>query len=199
MNIYLEIFGYIGTALVLLSMMMTSLVKLRWLNSAGSLISMIYAYCNNTWPVVLLNLGLLVINIVQLVRLYQVKVIFDHINLSPEDRSLHYFLSHYEKDIKMFFPEFIPEVTPDSIVYMVYRNADPVGVLIGSRQGKELTVTLDYATPQYRDCSVAGYLFRKLKEEGVVRLLTASETPGHYGYLQKMGFVRQDGLWVKNL
>jgi hypothetical protein len=74
MNIYLEIFGYIGTALVLLSMMMTSVAKLRWINMAGSLISMIYAAICGAMPVVLLNLGLIVINIVQLIRLYRGKI-----------------------------------------------------------------------------------------------------------------------------
>ncbi|MBE6924238.1 MAG: hypothetical protein E7466_03225 [Ruminococcaceae bacterium] len=69
MNIFLEVFGYIGTALVLLSMMMTSVVKLRIVNMAGSLISMIYAAICQTWPVVILNLGLIIINSVQLVRM----------------------------------------------------------------------------------------------------------------------------------
>jgi hypothetical protein len=69
MNIYLEIFGYIGTALVLLSMMMTSVVKLRLINMAGSLISMIYAVICGTWPVVLLNFGLILINGTQLLRM----------------------------------------------------------------------------------------------------------------------------------
>ena len=69
MNIYLELFGYLGTALVLLSMMMTSVVKLRIINMTGSVISSIYAALSNTWPVVLLNLGLIIINTVQLLRL----------------------------------------------------------------------------------------------------------------------------------
>ena len=69
MNIYLELFGYLGTALVLLSMMMTSLVRLRWLNLSGSVVSMIYAFACRTWPVFVLNLCLTVINAVQLIRL----------------------------------------------------------------------------------------------------------------------------------
>ncbi len=68
MNIYLEIFGYLGTALVMLSMMMTSMKRLRIFNMAGSVISAIYAIAMNTWPVVLLNLGLILINLFQLVR-----------------------------------------------------------------------------------------------------------------------------------
>lgn len=69
MNIYLEIFGYIGTALILLSMMMTSVEKLRWINMTGSLISMIYSIICGAWPVVWLNFGLIVIHIVQLIQL----------------------------------------------------------------------------------------------------------------------------------
>lgn len=68
MNIYLEIFGYIGTALVLLSMMMTSINTLRYVNMAGALISIIYAFLSNAWPVVFLNLGTIVINMAQLIR-----------------------------------------------------------------------------------------------------------------------------------
>lgn len=71
MNIYLEIFGYIGTGLLLLSMAMTKLTTLRIMNISGSVISVIYAVLCNTWPVVFLNLGMIIINVIQLVRLYR--------------------------------------------------------------------------------------------------------------------------------
>ena len=64
----LELFGYLGTALVLLSMMMTSLKWLRIFNVMGSVISMTYAALVGTVPVVLLNLGMILINLVQLIR-----------------------------------------------------------------------------------------------------------------------------------
>lgn len=69
MNVYLEIFGYIGTALVLVSMAMTSITKLRVINLAGSVVSMIYAVFCSAWPVVLLNFGLALINIIKLSRM----------------------------------------------------------------------------------------------------------------------------------
>ena len=68
MNIYLELFGYLCTALIFLSMMMTNMVKLRLVNMAGSAISVIYAILSNAWPVVVLNVGLILINTVQLYR-----------------------------------------------------------------------------------------------------------------------------------
>ena len=68
MNIYLEIFGYIGTALVIISMTMKSLNKLRMFNIAGSIISMVYCIMAGTWPTVIMNLSLIAINIYQLIR-----------------------------------------------------------------------------------------------------------------------------------
>ena len=73
MNICLEIFGYIGTALILSSMLMTNINKLRILNMSGSVISIIYAALMHTWPVVLLNCGMFIINAVQLIRAKQRK------------------------------------------------------------------------------------------------------------------------------
>lgn len=70
MNIWLDVFGYIGMALVLVSMMMTSLKWLRILNMSGAVICAIYGVLTNTWPTALLNIGLLLIQIVQLYRLY---------------------------------------------------------------------------------------------------------------------------------
>lgn len=68
MNKYLELFGYLGTSLVLLSMMMTSLTRLRVVNIAGSVITTIYSVLMSAFPVVFLNVGLIIINVVQLIR-----------------------------------------------------------------------------------------------------------------------------------
>ena len=68
MNIYLEIFGYIGTALIIISMMMTSVTKLRLINICGSVISAIYSAHCHAWPVVVMNVCLICINTFHLVR-----------------------------------------------------------------------------------------------------------------------------------
>ena len=67
-NIYLEIFGYIGTVLVVISMMMTSVTKLRIINMSGSVLSAIYAAICGTWPVVVMNVSLFLINGFHLVK-----------------------------------------------------------------------------------------------------------------------------------
>ena len=73
MNVLFEIIGYTGTALILVSMMMTSVAWLRILNMSGSVFSMIYGALCGTWPVFLLNICMIVINLIQLIRLKKKK------------------------------------------------------------------------------------------------------------------------------
>ena len=65
-SIYFEIIGYIGTALILLSMAMSSLKKLRIMNVCGSFFSMTYSFLVAAYPVFLLNAVLIVINLFKL-------------------------------------------------------------------------------------------------------------------------------------
>lgn len=68
-DIALEIFGYIGSALVLISFLLTDLKWLRAVNISGGFISLIYAICVNALPVVFLNASLITINSIQLGRI----------------------------------------------------------------------------------------------------------------------------------
>ncbi len=68
-ELFLEIFGYFGTALVLLSFVMKDIKWLRAINMAGGFISLLYAIAVNTMPVVVLNASLITINGVQLMRI----------------------------------------------------------------------------------------------------------------------------------
>jgi hypothetical protein len=68
-ELWLEIFGYFGTALVLLSFIMKDIKWLRAVNMAGGFISLIYAIAVNTMPVVVLNASLITINGIQLMRI----------------------------------------------------------------------------------------------------------------------------------
>ena len=54
-------------------MLMTNINKLRILNMSGSAVSIIYAILVNTWPVVLLNSGMFLINLIQLIQVKKIK------------------------------------------------------------------------------------------------------------------------------
>ena len=68
MNLYLEIFGYVGTALVVLSMTMTSVTRLRLLNTLGSAMGAAYALIGGVYPMALMNLCLIGIHLYRLLR-----------------------------------------------------------------------------------------------------------------------------------
>ena len=68
-ELLLEIFGYIGTAIVLLSFVMTDIKWMRAVNMIGGFISLLYALFTNSMPVVVLNASLITINGIQLMRL----------------------------------------------------------------------------------------------------------------------------------
>ena len=73
MNIFLEIFGYIGTVLVVGSMLMTSVAKLRIVNICGSAIAAIYSLIIGTYPILIMNVAIVIIKTVQLVILCRKK------------------------------------------------------------------------------------------------------------------------------
>ena len=59
---YIEILGYMGTALVVASFLGTSMIRLRLLNFVGAAVITLYALLIGAWPMVLLNALLAVIN-----------------------------------------------------------------------------------------------------------------------------------------
>lgn len=86
------------------------------------------------------------------------------------------------------------------VAYLVCTDAVPAGILLGKRM-KEGTVEiiLDYSTPAYRDCSVGAYLYSKLPERGIHKLVYAGTGEKHEPYLRKMGFVLKGEVYEKKL
>lgn len=68
-SMIIELLGYLGSFLIIVSMLMSSIIKLRVLNSIGSAIFAIYAIIIHSYPTALVNFCLVVINIYSLVSL----------------------------------------------------------------------------------------------------------------------------------
>ena len=85
MNIWLEIFGYIGSALVVVSLLMASVVKLRIINTLGSVISGTYALIIGSFPLALMNISLIIINLYYLYKLLKTKQQFEIVKATGDD------------------------------------------------------------------------------------------------------------------
>ena len=198
--IVLELFGYMGSILVVISMLMSSVVKLRIINVIGSVISGIYAILCGAYPLFFMNLCLIVINVYNLYKLLKTKQEYDLVECKSDDMLLCYFLEKHKQDIQMYFPMFDGETTYNR-AYVTHCDGKPVAVLLGNEaRSNVIDIVVDYAIPAYRDCSVGTYLYSKLEEKGIEVLeLSMEKVNTHVIYLDKMGFVKRENKYVKNL
>ena len=206
----IEIIGYIGSALVVVSMLMSSILRLRIINTIGSVISCTYALIVGAMPLALMNACLIVINLYNLYKLTKTKKPYDMVICDADDGMVQYLLSYYGDDIRKIFPDFDDAEISGKKAYMVLCEGNPAGMLIGKHvegralEGDEssrfLDIDIDYAAPAYRDFTVADYLYKKLPERGINRVrYRHSLSEGYEDYLRRTGYVPEDGAWVLHI
>ena len=198
--VLLELFGYMGSVLVVCSMLMSSVVKLRLINMIGSIISGIYALLCGALPLFAMNTALIIINGYNLFKLFKTEKRYEMIVCDVADSSLKYFLELYHDDIHIYFPEFKRKPSEINTAYMIYCEGTPVGLLLGENKGNGvLDVQLDYSIPSYRDGSVGEYVYSKLSLFGIHEMIYTIElSQKHKDYLRKMGFVQNGEIYSKN-
>ncbi len=187
----IEMVGYLGSALVIVSMLMTSVVKLRVINTVGSVIFCGYALCIHSYPTAAMQLCLIIINLVNLYKLTNTKKEYSAIPVKTDDGFLTHFLKANQEDIKNYFPDFLAPAD-DDIILLINCVQTPAGIFIASKDSASektsLNVKLDYTSPAYRDTSVGKFLYNYLKSQGIQQLSAKTEIPSHEKYLKKMGF-----------
>ena len=169
-HVMVELVGYVGSVLVLVSFLMTSVVKLRLINMAGGVVCTAYSLVIHAYPTAIMNTCLVLINFYYLMRIRKTTRAYDVIEGNPEESMLHYFLNRYAADIQKYVPDFhVPSKIMEgcNTAYIVCHDEAPAGILIGNRRTDgELDVVLDYSTPAYRDCSVGTYLYSRPEGAG---------------------------------
>lgn len=189
----LDWIGYIASVLVLISLVMTSIVRLRWINLMGSAIFAVYGFLIHSIPTGFMNTVIVFVNIHFLIKFYRSKEYFSILNTQPQDQYLIHFLDFYQQDIHKYYPHFSGQPDSYSVSFYVLRNMATAGLFLGQRvDDQTLQILLDYATPAYRDLKVGRFiyienegLFRKL---GYHRLWALADNEEHTDYLKRMGF-----------
>ena len=188
MKLILELIGYTGSLLVIVSMLMTSVVKLRIINTIGSVIFCGYALAIHSYPTAAMQVCLIIINIINLYKLNNTKKEYAAVGAKADDGFLTHFLFENSEDIKKFFPDFAAPAANDKI-FLITCGQVPAGIFIAEDNGKDtLSVKLDYTTPAYRDCSAGKFLYTHLKRLGIKKICAETKIPAHEKYLHKMGF-----------
>ena len=188
----LELVGYLGSALVIVSMLMTSVVRLRIINMIGSAIFTVYALLIHSYPTAMMNLFLVGINVYHLIRMRNQNRTYELIETASCDEFLTYFLSFYREDLLKFFPDFREEDTADCTAFIICCEQMPAGILLGKVHDSTMEMYIYYSTPTYRDFAIGTFLYRTLPEHGIHRLYIPD--PGHHrAVLRKMGFDEKEG------
>lgn len=196
----IELAGYLGSTLVVISMLMSSVVKLRVINTIGSCISAAYALIIHSYPLALMNICLIIINCYNLAKLLKSKQQYELVHTKADDSFPAYFIAHYKQDIQNFFHEAALNVSASDTAYIVCCKTVPAGLLLGTlSENGVFNITIDYTTPAYRDCSIGTYLYSQLTTQGIKKLIYSGKSEKHEAYLLKMGFVPENGVYKKLL
>lgn len=188
----IEIIGYIGSALVVISLMMSSIVKLRVINLMGALVFSTYGFIIEALPVGFLNGFIALVDIYYIIEIFTTKEYFQVLEVKHDSEYLKYFLKFHEKDIMEFIPTFSFEPSEHWIVLFVLRNSIPAGLVCAEYHDEDhLFLNLDFAIPGYRDFKIGKYVFQEiLKEKKIKKIYSDPGNKKHEQYLKRMGFVK---------
>lgn len=205
----LEWIGYIASAIIALSLLITNVWYFRWINLVGASLFSMYGLMIGALPVAFMNGFIAVIDIFFIVRMTKRIDFFHYVTVTYKDSAfLRYFLRYYTRDIEFHFPHFSEDnLSPDQKYIFIVRNAMPVGVFTYHQKEDCAVIDLDYSIPAFRDLKNTRYLIRDaLTEEfaaqGIKRLSTYSTVSKHIRYIKKLGFtedLKQSNLFHLDL
>ncbi|CCN72632.1 hypothetical protein [Vibrio nigripulchritudo] len=202
---WVEWFGYLASLVVLVSLTMTSIIKLRVINFIGCLLFAAFAYFIDSYPTMFMNLGIAGINVYYLWNIYSTKERFKLITASVKSEYFDHFVSTNQNDIERQVK--VDELKDAGTAFYMLRNNSIAGVLVGNiSEAGTFRILLDYVAPEFRDMKLAQFYYQShpefMKERGVKLLEAQAKTAEHHEYLTKVGFTRSDKdntIYIKNL
>lgn len=193
MHNLVEWFGYAASVVVAVSLLMSSLIKLRWINMVGALMFTGYGLLIHAYPVALLNFTIAGINVYYLAKIYRQRDQFKLVPVGADSALLTEFLRAHHSGIRRFFPGLAEIPRVEGAAFFTLRNAHVAGAILTRHLTPDtLLLTLDYVIPEYRDFKVGRFVFEQdgavFRALGVSCLASEPHSPEHKDYLLKMGF-----------
>lgn len=188
-----EYIGYAASAIILVSLIMSSAKKLRMINLIGGILFTVYGFLIKSYPVAIMNLAISFVNIYYLYKMFITSDYFKLLSIDKQSTYLKYFFNYYKQDIETFFPNTDIDVDASEVSFYILRNVVPAGFFVANKVDKEtLRVDFDYVVPMYRDFQMGEYIYKKKKsvftDKGYKYLITYTNNDKHERYLKKMGF-----------
>jgi len=200
MNVAVDALGYVASGLVILSLSMRSVVRLRMISLCASATILAYGVLIDAVPIIVTNVCLVALNIYFLVQEFRRGGSSERADLGvsrirPDSPFLRDFVEYHIDDIRSFQPSFTMPAGDDVVSLVLNRDGLPAGLIVGRRQGERgdtLRIDLDYVMREHRDSRLGRWLYSGgsdvFEQLGISRLCADASTEAHHKYLRRVGF-----------
>jgi len=188
-----ELVGYMASLLILVSMTMGNIVRLRILNLLGAITFTVYGILINSIPVAATNAIIIGINVYYLFTMIRTQSYFKILKVSSNNEYLEFFLEFYQDDMLKYQPDIPLNITDNSLSLFILRDMVPAGLVSGRITSEGIfTVDIDYVIPRFRDFKTGKFLFREnlqfFRDQEINEIRTFAFNRTHIDYLTKIGF-----------
>lgn len=198
---WIQLVGYLASALIVTGMLMTSVLRLRLLGLAGAILFATYAILIDAIPVLITNATIVAVHVFHLRRILRDRAreeYFEVVSWRITGAYVPRFLRYWRDDIARFQPDFTG-LYPEHRALIVLRDVVPVGLVLYRELGDgRARIDLDYVTPAHRDQRAAHYVFDPegpFPERGIGEVETTGVTDAHRRYLERVGFARDGDVY----
>lgn len=214
-RVLLEVIGWVGSGLVVWSLMQARVLRFRWMNLAGSFVAAGYNAWIGIWPFAVMNAVIAVIDVYWLVRLYHEAhdaEVYEVVEVRPDDAYLRHVLRVHASDIAGFHPAFSVDaldaaVAAERSAFLVVRADETVGSVIVRDLGSgRAGVELDWVVPRFRDFTPGEFVHRSsgiFAAKGFTEIVWDHPAAAARSYLARLGFAPEgegaEDRWVRQV
>ncbi len=206
----LEAIGWIGSILIVWSLMQARVLRFRWMNLAGAATATVYNAIIGVWPFAFMNLAITVIDIYWLWRLYHEAhdaAIYKVLAVDADNAFLRHVLAEHSEDIAAHEPAFDIDADAGTAsggtrhTFLVVRGDEAVGVVaVRDLGGGTGLVELDWVKERFRDFTPGEFVYREsheLSQAGFDRLEVQPHARTDRDYLARVGFAPDGDRMVR--
>lgn len=193
----LEIVGWLGSALLVVSLAQTRVVRFRALNLVACVVLVAYNAVLGVWPMAAVNLVLTGINawvLAGLLRRRHDARTYEAVPVGVGEPFLARLLARHEADIRAIDPGLPADLLEGADhAFVVTTGDDVVGVVLSAAGDRpdEQRVLLDHVLPPYRDLTPGEFVYRPdgpFAALGTRRVVVERPVPAAERYLAAVGF-----------
>ncbi len=190
-----DVIGWVGSVLVVVSLMLPSVRRFRWMNFTGSVLATIYNGLFQIWPFFAMNLAIALIDAAWILRIERDARRGRAYQLVPIDASEPYFahMAHaLGEAVDRWYPGFGVSAAPAGRrAFLVLHGEETIGLVVADVDGDVADIALDVVTPRFRDFTPGRFVYTQgglAQILGVSALRVRPGTTRDPDYFRAVGF-----------